>query len=95
MVIKTIIKFALIIGICMAVGSYLVYLNTGRFWVPQLPSNLTMPAFLKREYKPSMEPVSEPTEPTYKWMKNGQWYYGQKPPKGVNAVRLDKGEAEK
>lgn len=90
MIFRLLFKATLMIVIFMAIGSYLVYLKTGKFWKPSLSNiDISMPEFLKTK-APVMTPVSGPTETTYKWYKNGQWYYGQVPPKGVDAIRIDK-----
>ena len=88
-------KACMIAFVCMGVASYVVYLKTGRFWVPDLSiSNLNKPKLFGSK-TPVMEPVLAPTEntykkPTYKWWANGHWNYGQTPPEGVKAIRLDK-----
>lgn len=90
MAFRFLIKLCVIVAICFAVGSYLVYLKTGCFWMPSWSNvNISMPAFLGGG-DATLEPVTSPTEPTYKWWANGQWNYGQTPPEGVNAIRLDK-----
>lgn len=87
------IKAAMILCIVLALGSYLVYLKTGRFWVPSFSaSQLSMPFSDEPilDTKPTGKPVTTPSVPSYKWIENGRWHYGEKPPKGVDAIKLDK-----
>lgn len=89
------IKAAMILCIVFALGSYLVYLKTGRFWVPSFSTpNISMPFSGKPilDKKPTGTPVTKPNSPSYKWIEGGRWHYGEKPPKGVDAIRLDKVE---
>lgn len=87
------IKAAMILCILLALGSYLSYLKTGKFWVPSFSApSISMPFSNKPvlDKKPSAVPVTSPSVPSYKWIENGRWHYGEKPPKGVDAIKLDK-----
>jgi hypothetical protein len=96
---KIAIKVLIILFVCVAIGSYLVYLKTGRLFIPWI-STLNSPASFsapelslpKLSSEPSYRDFSSnntPQSQTYKWRENGQWVYGDKPPKGVDATRID------
>jgi hypothetical protein len=88
MITRIFIKAVLIVTLLMGLGSYAVYLKTGRFWVPEWNiQSLSMASFTGTFKQPvaSMEPISKPTAPTYKWLKGGRWHYGDVPPPGVKA----------
>jgi hypothetical protein len=93
------IRNALLIGAALiGVISVCSYYNTGRFWLPSfLISGSRSVADVVSEIPittstktPTFNSVSLPTEPSYKWLKNGSWHYGSIPPKGVNAIKISK-----
>lgn len=76
---------ALAVGVVIAaVIIYAAYLKTGRFYVPAF----SMPHWFAGS--PKMEALEAPDEPTWRWRENGQWHYGDKPPVGTAAERIDK-----
>ena len=91
MITRIVIKAVLIVALLLALASYAVYLKTGRFWIPAWNlQSLSMPSYSSM-FKPqtaTMEPISKPTEPTYKWQKDGSWHYGNVPPPDVKAELL-------
>lgn len=88
MILRLLIKASLVIVVFMAIGSYLVYLKTGEFWKPSWSNiNISMPTFFSQD-TPVMESVTVPSETTYKWRQAGQWHYGEKPPEGVEAIKV-------
>jgi len=78
------IKGLLICGIVLAIGLYLIYLKTGQFWVPNLPT-FSLPSF---GTTPKLKSLPKPTEAIYKWRQNGRWVYGEKPPENGSAKRV-------
>ena len=89
MIARVLIKAGIMIAIFMAIASYVVYLKTGKFWKPSWSNvNISMPELLGSG-APNMQSITAPEEPTYKWRQGGQWHYGQKPPKGMDAIRVD------
>jgi len=89
MIWRLLIKASLMIVVFMAIASYLVYLKTGQFWKPSWSNiNISTPTFFSQNV-PVMESVTVPSETTYKWRQAGQWHYGEKPPNGVDAIRVD------
>ena len=90
MITRTVIKAVLIVALLLALTSYAAYLKTGRFWVPawELP-RFSMPSFSGMfDDNASMQPITKPTEPTYKWHKDGRWHYGDAPPPDVKAQKI-------
>ena len=88
MITRIVIKAVCIVALLFGLGSYALYLKTGRFWVPEWNlQSISMPSFSGTFKQPtaSMEPVNKPTKPTYKWLKGGRWHYGDVPPTGVEA----------
>jgi hypothetical protein len=87
--------------IIFAATSYLTYLRTGVYWLPTL-SNLNlpvMPSFDSLLPSPSTSQGSEADfkeskNPTYKWLSNGRWHYGDTPPQGVKAELISNGIKE-
>ena len=103
---RLIIKCVMICVLLMAIASYVVYLRTGSFWVPvaRVPS-ISLPSFssfsrLFSDDSVSVEPVGETVSlkninvPSYKWQQKGIWHYGDTPPQGINAIRIDGSSVE-
>jgi len=94
------LKALIILFLCFAIGRYLVYLKTGRFWMPSFSSSdikapeLSLPQFGKPSYT-DFSTSNTPKSKTYKWRENGQWVYGDTPPEHVNAIRIDLNEQDK
>ena len=87
-IIGLLIKVVLIAALLLAVVSYFVYLNTGKFWVPNLSfvrDNVSIPF---SDDEPKMGTLQAPNEPIYKWREGEVWVYGNKPPEGVNATLI-------
>jgi hypothetical protein len=84
-----VVKAVLICALLMALGSYLVYLKTGRFWIPSFAVASLIPS--TKHDSPNMSPLPKLNEleksglPVYKWIQDGQWHYGDSPPNGVDA----------
>ena len=97
MILRILFKGVIIFVVIMAVISYLAYLRTGVFWVPTV-SNFSLP-FLRLDSQPSIEGTKVSFDgrknPTYKWLENGRWHYGDVPPEGVESELLQKNEVEK
>lgn len=91
---RRVFRFLLICLIIFALASYLSYLRTGQFWLPNISTGVTQLSLPLVDSPPSMNPVEAPTEPTYKWRKDGQWHYGDEPPEGVKAISLVKERKE-
>ena len=70
-----------------AVLAVVIYTATGQTWRP----SISWPDFADLKPAPEMSTLEAPDEPTYRWRQNGRWHYGDKPPEGVNAERIDKG----
>ena len=88
MITRTVIKGVVIVMLLLAIASYAAYLKTGRFWIPEWNvQSLSMASFssIFKQQTVSMEPISKPTERTYKWQKDGRWHYGDAPPPNVKA----------
>lgn len=93
------IRNGLLIGAALicAVSAWSYY-NTGQFWLPSfLVSGSRSVANAVSEIpittstkKPTFNSVSAPSEPSYKWLQDGSWHYGPKPPEGVNAIDISK-----
>jgi len=83
-IIGWIIKLVLIAAIVLAIASYIAYLRTGKFWVPDLSfgNNISIPF---SDSVPKMQSLQAPNEPVYKWRERGVWVYGDNPPEGVEA----------
>ncbi len=80
------IKGVLICAVILAIGSYLIYLKTGQFWMPSVNVfNISLPQVEKKQ---RFKPIPKPTQPIYKWRQGGQWVYGETPPKNVSAERV-------
>jgi hypothetical protein len=69
---------------------YAAYLHTGRLWLP----SMNLPSVSWFSGTPKLEPVGLPVEPTWRWRENGKWHYGDSPPKGVKAERIDRSATE-
>jgi TRAP-type C4-dicarboxylate transport system permease small subunit len=91
-----VIKAVLICALFMAIGSYLVYLRTGTFWMPSFDlSGLKQSVKMgspKMSTLPKLNELNESGRPVYKWIQNGRWHYGDTPPEGVKAQIISKGE---
>jgi len=92
MVFRFVFKCFFVCGILFAVASYAAYLNTGKFWIPSIPSftsnnTLELPSLSK---EPVLQSVQPPSEPTYKWFQNGRWHYGDNVPEGFEAIKISK-----
>lgn len=93
MITRIVMKAVVIVTLLLGLGSYAVYLKTGRLWIPEWDvQSLSMPSFSGTIKQPAarMESVGKPTEPTYKWLKDGRWHYGDMPPPGVKAQLISK-----
>lgn len=72
----------------MAIASYVSYLRTGQFWMPNFSlasSKLSLPLF---KSAPQMQTLEAPKEAVYKWRENGEWVYGDSPPANVDVERV-------
>ena len=96
MIIKVVVKAVLICALFMAVGSYLVYLKTGKFWIPSFNfSGVTQSIGLgspNMSTLPQLSELQETGQPVYKWIQNGRWHYGDTPPEGVKAQIVSRGK---
>ena len=101
MVFKLVVKSLVICALFVVISSYLVYLQTGKFWLPVLRvPNISVPSFASLQGLVSAS-LSEADKfsadvnldnvsaPTYMWLHNGSWHYGDVPPEGMNATRID------
>lgn len=82
------LKVIVVVMIIFAVASYSAYLNTGRFWLPNISFSdikLSMPFSAK---PPEMQSLEAPNEVVYKWRENGKWLYGKEPPDISKAQRV-------
>lgn len=87
---RLVFKTAIIAFLCFAIGSYLVYLKTGRLFVPKLTKpEISLPSILDKPAYSDFSSIEAPKVETYKWRENGQWKYGDTPPKNVDAIRVD------
>ena len=88
MVVKLLFKSVLIVCLVIAIASYATYLKTGKFWLPSFStSNIKMPSVNSSPTMSALPKLSEMDSSnlkTYKWLVNGQWYYGEVPPEGVD-----------
>ena len=96
MIFKVVIKAVLICALFMAVGSYLVYLKTGNFWIPSFDlSSVSRSISIgspKMSILPKLEELQKTGKPVYKWVQNGRWHYGDTPPKGVKSQIVSRGK---
>ena len=82
------IKCLVIIAVILAIASYLYYLRTGHFWVPNITYKSVKSSLPFTQSEPVMQTLEAPKEEIYKWRENGKWVYGEVPPPGVNAQRV-------
>jgi len=82
------IKGLVIIAIIFAIASYLSYLRTGYFWLPNISFTSVKSSLPFIQSEPVMQTLEAPKEDIYKWRENGKWVYGEVPPSGVNAQRV-------
>lgn len=76
------------LAVCVLVFAFIVYagyLRTGHFWFPAVKA----PVLSGLWKQPEMNSLEAPTSPTWRWRQNGVWHYGDSPPEGVDAQRLD------
>lgn len=79
------LKVVIVILIIFAVISYVNYLKTGRFWVPNISFQAVSSPFKSFVPSPEMKPLESPKETIYKWREQDEWVYGDTPPAGVDA----------
>ncbi len=87
-VLAFLIKCLMIIMIVFAVASYISYLKTGRFWVPNISFTSIKSSLPSFRSAPVMQTLEAPDEPVYKWQVNGEWVYGDTPPAEVDVQRV-------
>ena len=85
-----ILKCLVVCGLGYAVLAVVIYTATGRTWQPKIE----LPSFGSSTAASKMKTLEAPTEPTWRWRQNGRWHYGDKPPAGVKAERIDKSEQD-
>ena len=78
-----------------------MYLRTGNFFLPfSSTSNFSFPSLsffsglgehdaINVELKGETVGLKDLQGPSYKWLENGNWHYGDAPPENVNAIRID------
>ena len=69
-----------------AVLAVVIYTATGQTWKP----SIAWPDFDAVLPSPTMSTLEAPDQPTWRWRENGRWHYGDTPPEGVQAERIDK-----
>lgn len=79
---KLTLKAIAIVIVALAGISYLAYLRSGNYWLPSV-TNPSWP-ILSRDHESAVE-TPRISQPAYKWLVNGRWVYGDKPPAGVDA----------
>lgn len=82
---RVVLKCLAVCGLIYACVAYAAYLRTGQFWIP----TVRVPAVTGFWNQPEMNSLEAPTTPTWRWRQNGIWHYGDSPPNGVDAQRVD------
>lgn len=79
----------MVVVIIFAVAAYVSYLKTGRFWFPTVSIASVKSSLPSFRSAPVMETLEAPEDDVYKWRVNGEWVYGDTPPSGVDAQRVN------
>jgi len=82
---KFIFKCLVVCLLGYAVLAVVIYTATGKTWQP----TIFWPSFSFLSSSPDMSTLEAPNQPTWRWRQNGRWHYGDKPPSGVTAERID------
>lgn len=83
---KFILKCLLVGVVVYAVIVYAAYLRTGKFWLPTFGN---LPSISWFGVSPKLQSLEAPAEPTWRWRESGRWHYGDSPPPGIPAERID------
>ena len=83
--------------VVLAVGAlaYLSYatswFNFAQYWSSVKTSvSIVRSKLPENPFVPKLEPLEPISQPAYKWLDRGRWVYGDTPPFGVDAIRIDK-----
>jgi hypothetical protein len=97
---RILIKGVLLVTALAAVYSAYIYVQTGRFWVPDpvlrgsraVADKVADIPITTSTQSSTFETVGVPSAPTYKWKVGETWHYGSKPPQGVEAIMISQSD---